>query len=222
MLKYKMNILLIFILTLCTFTFVNAEEQKLKGKIIYLDAGHGGIDPGAMYREIKESEINLQITNELKKELEKQGATVYQTRIGDYDLSKINTKNHKRNDLETRAQLINDSNCDIYISIHLNSDPSPTWNGTQVFYTNKNEQNKIIAENLQKQFKEELKIKRELKQLKNMYLFDRIKKPGILIEAGFISNPNDRYKLKQPKYQQQMAEIITKGIIKYYEQYKKQ
>lgn len=216
MLKYKMHILFIFILTLCTFTFVNAEEQKLKGKIIYLDAGHGGRDPGAIYKDIKESEINLQITNELKKELENQGAIVYQTRIGDYDLSKINTKNHKRNDLEIRAQLINESNCDMYISIHLNSDSSPTWNGTQIFYTNKNEQNKEIAQKIQEQFKEELKIKRETKQLKNMYLFDRIKKPGILVEAGFISNPNDRYKLKQTKYQQQIAQVITKGIIKYY------
>ena len=104
----------------------------------------------------------------------------------------------------------------MYISIHLNSDSSPTWNGTQIFYTNKNEQNKEIAQKIQEQFKEELKIKRETKQLKNMYLFDRIKKPGILVEAGFISNPNDRYKLKQTKYQQQIAQVITKGIIKYY------
>ena len=158
MLKYKMHILLIFILTLCSFTFVNAKEQELKGKIIYLDAGHGGRDPGAMYKELKESEINLQITNTLKKELESNGATVYQTRIGDYDLSNITTKNHKRNDLEIRAQLINESDCDIYISIHLNSDSSPTWNGTQIFYTNKNEENKKLAQIIQIQFKENLKI----------------------------------------------------------------
>ena len=145
MLKYKMNILFIFILTLCTFTFVNAEEQQLKGKIIYLDAGHGGRDPGAMYKDLKESEINLQISNELKIKLESHGAIVYQTRIGDYDISKIYTKNHKKNDLETRAKIINESDCDLYISIHLNSDPSPTWNGTQIFYTNKNEKNKELA-----------------------------------------------------------------------------
>ena len=217
MLKYKINILFIFILTLCTFTFVNAEEQELKGKTIYIDAGHGGRDPGAMYKEIKESEINLQIALELQKELEKQGATVFQTRNGDYDLSKIKTKNHKRNDLETRAKLINDSKCDLYISIHLNSDQSPTWNGTQIFYTNKNEENKPIAMEIQEMFKKELKIKREINQLKNMYLFDRIKQPGVLIEVGFISNPNDRYKLKQTEYQKQLAEIITKGIIKYYQ-----
>lgn len=216
MLKYKMNILFVFILTLCTFTFVNAEEQQLKGKIIYLDAGHGGRDPGAMYKDLKESEINLEISNELKLELESHGAKVYQTRIGDYDLSKINTRNHKRSDLETRAKIINESDCDIYISIHLNSDPSPTWNGTQIFYTNKNEKNKELAQIIQNEFKEKLKSKREIKPLKNMYLFDRIKKPGVLIEAGFISNANDRYLLKNKEHQKKIADTITDALIKYY------
>lgn len=216
MLKYKMNILFIFILTLCTLTFVNAEEQQLKGKIIYLDAGHGGRDPGAMYKDLKESEINLQISNELKIKLESHGAIVYQTRIGDYDISKIYTKNHKKNDLETRAKIINESDCDIYISIHLNSDPSPTWNGTQIFYTNKNEKNKELAQIIQNEFKEKLKSKREIKPLKNMYLFDRIKKPGVLIEAGFISNANDRYLLKNKEHQKKIADTITDALIKYY------
>lgn len=216
MFKYKIRILFIFIITMCTFTFVNAQEQKLIGKIIYLDAGHGGRDPGAIYKELKESEINLQITNELKKELEKQGAKVYQTRKGDNDLSKIYTKNHKKNDLETRARIINESDCDIYISIHLNSDPSPTWNGTQIFYTNKNEKNKELAQIIQTKFKENLKSTRKIKELENMYMFDRIKKPGVLIEAGFISNANDRYLLKQENYQKEIARTITEAIIQYY------
>ena len=96
MIKYKMHILLIFIITLCTLTFVNAEEQILKGKIIYIDPGHGGRDPGATYKEIRESDINLQISKYLKEELEKNGATVYLTRIGDYDLSENNARNHKK------------------------------------------------------------------------------------------------------------------------------
>ena len=217
MLKYKINILFIFILTLCTFTFVNAEEQNLKGKTIYLDAGHGGRDPGAIYKELKESEINLLIANKLKKELEKQGAKVYQTRTGDYDLSKINTKNHKRNDLETRAKLINDSNCDMYISIHLNSDNSATWSGAQTFYTEKNKENKIIAAAIQNQLEKELNTKRNIKELKNMYLFDRINKPGVLIEAGFISNPNDRYLLTKEEYQNKITQSITEAIIEYYQ-----
>lgn len=212
MLKYKMHILFLFIVTLCTFTFVSAEEQILKGKIIYIDPGHGGRDPGAIYKELRESDINLQISKYLKEELENNGATVYLTRIGDYDLSENNAKNHKRNDLTARARLINESNCDMYISIHLNSDPSPTWNGMQIFYTDNNEKNKTIAETI----KEKLKLKRKAKEIKDMYLFERINKPGILIEAGFISNPNDRYKLKQPEYQKELSKNITNGIIEYF------
>ncbi len=207
-----MHILFIFIIKLCTLTFVNAEEQILKGKIIYIDPGHGGRDPGATYKEIRESDINLQISKYLKEELEKNGATVYLTRIGNYDLSKNNARNHKKNDLTARARLINESNCDMYISIHLNSDPSSTWNGMQIFYTNNNEKNKKIAETI----KEQLKLKRKIKELNNMYLFEKIKQPGILIEAGFISNPNDRYKLKQTEYQQELSKNITNGIIEYF------
>jgi len=215
MIKYKLSTLFLFVLTLCTFQFVSAKESYLLGKIIYIDAGHGGRDPGAIYKDLKESDINLDITNELKIELEKQGAIVYQTRIGDYDLSKINTTNHKKSDLTERAKIINESNAEIYISIHLNSDPSPTWQGAQIFYTNKNKENKKIAEIIQEKFKKNIKSNRKIKQLKNMYMFDRIKKPGILVEAGFISNENDRYKLKQKEYQQKIAQTITEGIIEY-------
>ena len=112
--------------------------------------------------------------------------------------------------------MINESECNMYISIHLNSDPSPTWYGTQIFYTTKNEENKKIAEIMQKNIKNNLNTDRKIKQLKNMYLFDRIKKPGILVEAGFISNANDRYLLKQEEYQQKLAQTITESIVEYY------
>jgi len=217
MIKYKISVLFLFIVFLYTFTFVRAKEYEpiLLGKIIYIDPGHGGLDPGAIYKEIKESEINLSISKTLKEELEKYGATVYLTRNGNYDLSENNTQNKKRNDLTARSRLINESNCDMYISIHLNSDSSPTWYGAQVFYTNKNAENKKIAEIVQKLLKENLNTKREAKTIKNTYLYERIKRPGILVEAGFISNPNERYLLNKTEYQQKIANVLTKGIIEY-------
>ena len=217
MIKYKISVLFLFIVFLYTFTFVRAKEYEpiLLGKIIYIDPGHGGLDPGAIYKEIKESEINLSISKTLKEELEKYGATVYLTRNGNYDLSENNTQNKKRNDLTARSRLINESNCDMYISIHLNSDSSPAWYGAQVFYTNKNAENKKIAEIVQKLLKENLNTKREAKTIKNTYLYERIKRPGILVEAGFISNPNERYLLNKTEYQQKIANVLTKGIIEY-------
>lgn len=201
---------------LCTIEFVSAQDLKLKGKIIYIDPGHGGRDPGTIYKDIKESDINLEISKELKQELEKQGAKIYLTRIGDYDLSKIDTKNHKKSDLSERAKMINESECDIYISIHLNSDSTETWSGAQTFYTNNNKQNKTLATIIQNKLKETTKTTRKIKELKNMYLFDRITKPGILIEVGFLSNSNDRYLLRKKDYQKKIAQTITEGIIEYY------
>ena len=198
MIKYKLATLFMFIMMLCTIEFVSAQDLKLKGKIIYIDP------------------INLEISKELKQELEKQGAKIYLTRIGDYDLSKIDTKNHKKSDLSERAKMINESECDIYISIHLNSDSTETWSGAQTFYTNNNKQNKTLATIIQNKLKETTKTTRKIKELKNMYLFDRITKPGILIEVGFLSNSNDRYLLRKKDYQKKIAQTITEGIIEYY------
>lgn len=212
MIKYKISTLFILITMICTFTFVNAQEPKLKGKIIYIDPGHGGRDPGAIYKELKESEINLEISKVLKQELEKNGAKVYMTRTGDYDLSHPKVTNHKKDDLSERARLINQSACDIFISIHLNSDKSSTWHGPQIFYTKKNKQNKTLAQKIQENLNKTLKSDRKEKEIKNMYLFDRIEKPGILLEAGFISNSNDRYLLKKEEHIKTLAKIITDTI----------
>ena len=215
MIKYKLNILFILITMICTFTFVNAQEPRLKGKIIYLDPGHGGRDPGAIYKEMKESEKNLEIAKELKQKLEQNGAKVYMTRIGDYDLSNPKAKNHKKDDLTKRAKLINESNCDLYISIHLNSDISSTWSGPQTFYTTKNKKNQEIAKLIQEKINKQLKTNRKIKELKGMYLFDRIEKPGILFEAGFISNSNDRYLLNQKEHIDKIAETIKEAVIEF-------
>lgn len=177
---------------------------------------HGGMDPGAIYKNIEEKKINLEISKKLVKRLEQLGAIVYMTRYDDYDLSIKNTNNVKRSDLSRRAILINESNCDLYISIHLNSDLSPTWHGAQIFYDDVNKENESLARIMQETFKKEMKSNREYKELTNIYLYRKVKRLGILVEAGFLSNPNDRYLLRQKEYQQKIANTITKGILKYY------
>lgn len=216
MFNYKNLVLFVFICLLYSFTLVSANnKQILEGVKLYIDPGHGGVDPGAIYKDLKESEINLSISMLIKNELEKNGAKVYLTRNEDIDLSESNTKNKKKSDLTKRINLINNSDCDLFISIHLNSDTSPTWHGAQTFYTKNNKENERLAFEIQKVFKEQTNTKREVKNIKNMYLFDRIKKPGVLIELGFISNPNERNLLTTKEYQQKLAEVIVQGIINY-------
>lgn len=199
---------------ICCFNFakVAGTDRPLVGKVIYLDPGHGGLDPGATYKDIKESDINLSICLNLREKLEYAGATVYLTREGDYDLSSIKAKRRKKSDFDNRIKLINDSKSDMYISIHLNSTNSSTWSGMQIFYDDVNKDNKKIAEFLTNS----LKLERKTQKINNMYLNKNIKIPGILIEVGFLSNHYDRQRLISPEYQDEIANQIVKGIINYY------
>lgn len=220
MLKYKISMLFVLLLFMCTFSFVNANEQDLSllGKVIYLDPGHGGLDPGAIYKDIEEASINLDISKKLMTTLEQYGAIVYLTRNGDYDLAVNNAVNRKRSDLSRRGNIINRSMCDMYLSIHLNADTSTTWRGAQVFYDDINPNNEKIAKIMQQVLKEDLKSTRQYKETSDMYLHKRVTRPGVLIEVGFITNPNERYLLMQDSYQQKVANSITRGIIKYFEE----
>lgn len=215
MTKYKIYLLIYLILAISTVGITKAIEMPLMGKIIYLDAGHGGKDPGALYRNIKESDINLEITFAIEQELSKLGAIVYLTRDGDYDLS-TTTINRKRSDLEKKVKMINESDADIYLSIHLNSVTSSTWYGAQVFYDDINEENEKIAEILQSQLKKDLQTRRKHKEIKDIYLNRHVKTPGVLLEVGFLSNPNERYLLRNRKYQEKLAKSLVAGVIKYF------
>lgn len=158
----------------------------------------------------------MEISKKLEKRLGELGAIVYMTRYDDYDLSIKNTDNRKRSDLSRRASIINSSGCDMYLSIHLNADTSTTWQGIQTFYDDVNSENSELAKSMQETFKKRLNSKRKHKELTNIYLHRKVNRLGILIEAGFLSNPNDRYLLRQNTYQQKLANVITEGVLTYW------
>lgn len=214
MYKYKMLIIFLFLLTI--FCNVNAyiNEAPLVGKVVYLDAGHGGVDPGAYYKDMYEEDINLSITLKLRDYLLTKGCTVYLTRDGDYDVSNPKARLRKRSDLSNRASLIDKSNADLYLSIHLNSSTSTAWKGAQVFYDDINKNNKDFALIFQKNFNSNLGSKREEKEIKNLYMYKNIKNvPGLLLEVGFISNANERQLLNKEWYQNKIVKVITKSVI---------
>ena len=214
MLKYKIYVFLLLILFLTSASIVKASSFPLLGRVIYIDPGHGGRDPGALYKNIEEEDINLEISLKLRDLLERNGAVVYMTREGDYDLS-INDNMRKRSDLSNRVSMINNTNPDLYLSIHLNSETTSSWRGAQVFYDDVNDKNKIFAEIMQQEFRNELKSKRKISEIKTIYLNKNVKVPGLLLEVGFLSNPNERYMLRKEEYQNKINNTILKGIIKY-------
>ena len=215
--QYKTLIIALFFISIFCFSKVNAtiKDYTLLGKTIYIDPGHGGPDSGAISKNFYEKEMNLVLSKKLGKYLSEKGALVYYTRDGDYDLAK-SKNNRKRNDLYARVKLINNSKCDLYISMHLNASPSRKWNGIQIFYSNVLKENKKVAEVITNTMKENMKNVREYKKENGYYMYSKLKVPGVLVEAGFVSNPNDNYKIRQEEYQDILVKNIAKGVEVYF------
>lgn len=170
--------------------------------------------------KIVEKELNLLLVKKLEKELISRGATVYLTREEDNDLS-ARTSERKRSDLYNRAKYINTIKPNMYISIHLNATTSSSWKGLQVFYNKNNEENKVIAETITNNLKNNINNIREVKEENKYYMYKYIKYPGVLIEAGFISNPDENYLLRQEEYQNKLIILIADAMKNIYKSNKK-
>ena len=217
--KYKIGALVFLFTLLCLFNLVSAKDKALPllSKVIYLDAGHGGIDSGAFYKNVREADVNLEITKKVMNVLKKEGAIVYLTRYGDYDLAVTNAWNRKRSDLSRRANIINRSNCDLYLSIHLNAEDSGTLYGAEVYYDTINPDNKKIAEIFQDEFKKKLNTNRDYKENSTKYLQRRVSRPGVLLEVGFLSNASERALLTNDTYQNRLANVIAAAVNRYFD-----
>ena len=216
--KYYIKSIMFFIVLVILLTFIRVDALlPLSGKKIIIDVGHGGKDPGTVYENTYESKINQKISKYLEYYLSINGASVILTRDGNYDLSSPKITNRKRSDFDNRIKIINNSNADMYISIHLNYLDDSSYYGPQVFYNNKSKNNKIIASTIQNYLNEKTKTNRKIKIIPNTtYMYSKLKIDGVLIECGFLSNSNERAKLQTDKYQQKIAQYITEAIIKYY------
>lgn len=214
--KYLCVVFLFVFIMIFSLTSIQVSAfLPLTGKIIVVDPGHGGKDPGTSYKNILEKDINLKISLYLEKELSKRGASVILTRDGDYDLSSANAIWRKKSDFDNRIKLINGSNANMYLSIHLNYLDDARYFGGQVFY---DKANKLLAQTIQDEFNVQLKGNREIKPMpKRLYMYNKLNAPGVLIECGFLSNYNERNLLNSKKYQRKVASVIATAIVKYYE-----
>lgn len=208
----KINVLFFLFVLFLSGEIVFAS-LPLSGKKIIIDIGHGGMDPGSIYQDIYEKDINLDISLELEKELSKLGASVELIRYGDYDLSKPNAYIRKKSDFDNRIKIINESKADYYFSIHLNYLEDKRYYGPQIFYNNKSKNNKLIAEQIQKDLNKNLKTKRKVKKIPNKtYMYDKLITDGVLIECGFLSNIYERNLLVSKDYQKKFAKILANSI----------
>jgi len=216
------NLLIISNPILAASMNVNQNENK---KIILIDAGHGGMDGGAVGKDgTLEKDINLKISLKLKSELEKKGYIIIMTRDTDDGLytDSGTIRKKKIEDLNERCRLKDETNCNMFISIHLNMFPQKKYYGFQVWYSN-NEQSKKLAQLLQLSFKLNVDQSNERveKSAKDSYKILRCNDtiPSVIVECGFLSNYNEREKLKTDSYQQKIANSISNSVINYYSQH---
>lgn len=198
----------------------NSWNLPLSGKIILLDAGHGGPDGGAGTGKTLEKDIALEITLKVRDYLQEQGALVIMTRETDKDLAAPDVKGYSRRkveDLKQRLKMINSIDNDFFVSIHLNAIPSARWSGAQTFYTPHHKENARAAKFIQEELRKNLEnTTRKAKPINNVYILKHAKKPGILVEVGFLSNPTEKELLKTEPYQNKVAASINNGIMRYF------
>lgn len=194
----------------------------LSGKTIYLDAGHGGVDGGAVSKQGDvEKDLNLAIALHLRDYLQQAGAFVVMTREDDRDLAEEGTKalsRRKTEDLLRRVDNIRQQAPDVVLSIHMNSIPSPRWSGAQTFYYPNHPDNLLLASLIQEEIKRNLEnTKRAANQVNTVYMLKAIENiPTALVEVGFLSNPGEAQLLADTEYQRQVAASIYQGILRYF------
>lgn len=159
----------------------------------------------------------LKSSKELRDQLMAKGAIVYMTRETDIDLSSEWDARKKRGDLYRRILMYKQYQAELYLSIHINYYSNTRWSGAEVLYNSINPENKIFGEILMNNFKTALGSKRSLKKT-DLYMYKNTTVPGVLIECGFLSNPNERYLLQKKSYQKKLSKVIVDSVITYYNQ----
>ena len=211
------NVVLLLILFFISVAAFSANNKVNVAPLIYLDPGHGGSDGGAVgYDHTSEKDIVLHVSKYLKTYLENSGFRVKMTRDGDYDLAPKNCQNRKRYDIRKRCELINNSSCLLYVSVHANAFSDKSIRGAQVFYNKNTLQSKELSEMMQSSITKTMQnTKRMAKPISGKYLIENVKKIGCLVEIGFLSNLEELQLLKSSAYQDRMAYAIYLGIISF-------
>ncbi len=190
--------------------------------VIILDAGHGGIDGGCVsVNGTPEKGINLEILLCLRDLLRIQGFTVEVTRETDesiHDQGVEGIANQKSSDMDNRLEKFNQYDNAICISIHQNQFTDPDYSGAQMFYSDNISASEQLAQAMQKAFVTQLQPDntREIKCCgKELYLCYFSENPTVMVECGFLSNPEEAALLESQEYQQKVAFTIFSGLCGY-------
>lgn len=197
-----------------TATATSAYSVPKIGKTIVIDAGHGGADGGVVgvTTSVKESDINLSVARSLKHFLKTKGYDVIMTRTTTDGLYGMTTKNKKLKDMQERKKIIEKANADLVVSVHCNSYPRADQTGAQVFYAPGSETGKAMADSMQSIINMNLEACDRTAMQGDYYVLQCSEVPSLLVECGFLSNPDDEKLLLDADYQKKIAYTIYTGI----------
>lgn len=223
--KEILELLMTALILVCAFyvgrlgaSITASGEAEKENITVVVDAGHGGIDAGKVgVNGALEKEINLAIAKKLADRLAKNGITAVMTRESDGGLYDEGEANKKQQDMKRRCAAIDAQSPLLAVSIHQNSYTESSVKGPQVFYYESSAPGKELAADLQEALNEMLEIERprEIKANDSYYLLRKTKSPIVIVECGFLSNPEEAEKLVTDDYQEKVAEAVCSGILAY-------
>lgn len=196
---------------------VAAFSWALANRVVVVDPGHGGIDPGAVGPAgTREKDITLAISLRLKQLLDQAGAVVVMTRESDTDLGTPGKSlgERKREDLDRRIGLCHERGGEIYLGIQANAFGT-RWTGAQTFYDPRSEESRQLAEAIQEELRRILANTNRRAKALDAYILRHLIIPAVIVEVGFLSNPAEEQLLNDPYYQQKLALAIYSGVVQY-------
>ncbi len=204
------------------FTAVDVSADNIADKTVIIDAGHGSPDGGTSSADgTLEKDINLMIAIKLRDMLESMGIRTVMTRTDDnaiYDSSAGTIREKKVSDIKNRLKIINETENSVFVSIHQNHFSSSKYKGLQVFYSPNHPESAVLADSIRLPVISYLQTdnSREIKASgSEIYLLKHSQRPSVMVECGFMSNPEETKMLKDEAYQRKLALLIAIGVRDY-------
>ena len=196
----------------------NIWSWVLGDKVVVIDAGHGGVDPGAVgISKVLEKDVTLAVSKRLEALIQQSGAKAIMVRNDDSDLGiSQGLLKRKREDLAQRIQLAMDSKAEVYISIHANSFPDPKLTGAQTFYHADSQEGKLLAQAIQQELNKMTNGKRVAKGNQDIFILKKADQAAVTVELGFLSNLEEERLLTSPEYQEKLAVAVYQGLSNYF------
>lgn len=225
--RYKLGksivlIILVITLTFCVFGLIkksaSGDIYSPIGVTVVIDAGHGGIDGGAVGKltNVCERDVNLAVAQKLQEYFKNVGITVVMTRTTPLGLYGVFSPGFKNRDLKKRVEITNGCNADAFISVHMNKFKDVSRRGAQMYYKIDDEKSQTLAKSLQKQLDlVDFDNRQSVPVQGDFYVLNYSKTVSVLCECGFMSNPEDEKLLVTDDYQSKLAYSIFLGTMNY-------